>query len=143
LDGLPSFYKDFLTFFNELKNLYSHDRVQDMVPYKNKEILVRGNPVFIRECFDGNILSVPDLLNSNGQLQSFQEFKNKCACKLQIACIYQVISAIPKHLVTKTRNTEPPENELYTGNNFLFQLDDSTQIQLEKAKTRDLWFIKP
>ena len=37
----------------------------------------------------------------------------------------------------KARNTEPLENELYTRNNFLFQLDDSTQIQLDNAKTRD------
>ena len=52
-----------------------------------------------------------------------------------------ILSAIPKYLVTKARNTEPPENELYTRNNFLFHLDASTQIQLEKAKTRDFYFL--
>lgn len=51
---------------------------------------------------------------------------------------YQVVSVIPKYLVIKQRNTEPLENELYTRNNVLFQLDDSTQIKLEKAKTRDI-----
>ena len=54
---------------------------------------------------------------------------------------YQVTSAIPKYLVTKARNTEPPQNGLYTRNNFLFQLDASTQIQLEKAKTRDFYCL--
>ena len=29
-----------LTFFDELKNLYSYDGMQDMVLYNNKEILV-------------------------------------------------------------------------------------------------------
>ena len=44
-------------------------------------------------------------------------------------------------LVTKARNTEPPENELYTRNNFLFPLDAYTQIQLEKAKPRDFYCL--
>ena len=61
--------------------------------------------------------------------------KNKYACKTNFLQFYQVVSTIPKHLVIEAKNTEPLENELYTGNNFLFQLDDSTQIQLGKAKT--------
>ena len=44
-------------------------------------------------------------------------------------------------MVTKARITELPENELYTKKNFLFQLDASTQIHLEKAKTRDFYFL--
>jgi hypothetical protein len=126
--------------FNELKTLsYSYDRAQGIVLFNKKEILVGGKPVFIREWFNSNILSIQGLLNSNGQLLSFQEFKNKCACKTNFLQFYQVISIIPKHLVIKAKNTEPLENELHTGNKFLFQLDDSTQIQLEKAKTRDFY----
>ena len=89
--------------------------------------------------FDSNVLSIQDLLNSNGQLLSFQEFKNRYACTTNFLQFYKVISAIPKYLVMKTRNKEPLENELYTANNFLFQLNDSTQIQLEKAKTGDFY----
>jgi len=73
-DDLPLFYKDILTFFTELKNLYSYDSMQDLVLFNNKEILVRGRPVFIKEWFDSNILTIRDLLNSNGHLLSFQEF---------------------------------------------------------------------
>ena len=115
--------------------------MQDMVLFNNKEILVGGKPVFIKEWFDCNILCIQDLLNSNGQLLSFQEFINKYDCTTNFLQFYQVISAIPRYLVTKARNTEPQENELYTRNNFLFQLDASTQIQLEKAKTRDFYFL--
>ena len=77
IDGLPLFYKDILTFFTELKNLYSYDSMQDLVLFNNKEILVGGRPVFIKEWFDSNILNIRDLLNSNGQLLSFQEFNDK------------------------------------------------------------------
>ena len=130
-----------LTFFNELKSLYSYDGMQDMVLFNNKEILVGEKPVFIKQWFDRNILSIQDLLSSSGQLLSFQEFINKYDCNTNFLQFYQVTSAIPKYLVTKARNTEPPENELYTRKNFLFQLDTSTQIQLEKAKTRDFYFL--
>ena len=141
IDGLPLFYRNMLTFFDELKNLYSYDGMQDIVLFNNKEILVGGKPVFIKEWFDRNILSIQDLLNSNGQLLSFQEFINKYDCHTNFLQFYQVISAIPKYLVTKARNTEQSENELYTRNNFLFPLDAHTQIQLEKAKTRDFYCL--
>ena len=106
--------------------------MKDMVVFNNKEIIVGGKPVFIRECFDSNILSIQDLLNSNGQLLSFQEYINKYNCNTYFLQFYQVTSAIPKYLVIKARNTEPPGNTLYTRNNFSFQLNASTQIQLEK-----------
>ena len=129
--GLPLFYKDILTVF--------YDGMQDMVLFNNKEILVGGRPVFIKEWFDNNILFIRDLLNSNGQLLSFQEFHHKYNCNTNFLQFHQVTSAIPKYLVIKARNTEPLTNEPYIRNTFLFELDDSTQIQLENAKTRDFY----
>jgi len=55
IDGLPSFYKDILKFFNELKTLYNYDRGQDMILFNNKEILIGGKPIFIREWLSNNI----------------------------------------------------------------------------------------
>ena len=139
IDGLPLFYKDILTFFTELKTLYSYGSMQHLVLFNSKEILVGGRPVFTKEWFDSNILSIRDLLNSNGQLLSFQEFNNKYDCNMNFLQFYQVTSAISKYLVIKARNTEPLENELYARNNFLCQLDDSAQVQLDNAKTRDVY----
>ena len=59
------------------------------------------------------VLTVRDLLNSNGQLLSFQEFNNKYDCNTNFLQFYQVTSAIPKYLVIEARNTEPLENESY------------------------------
>ena len=98
-----------------------------MVIFNNKEILVGGKPVFISEWFNSNILLIQDLLNNNGQFLTYQEFRSKYPCKTNFLQFYQVITAIPKHLVTKAKNTETPEGEL----------DDSTQIHLEKTKTSD------
>ena len=80
-----------------------------MILFNNKEILVGGKPTFISEWLNNNALFIQDLLNSNGQFMSYQEFKNKFACKTNFLQFYQVVSAIPKHLVTKAKNTVPPE----------------------------------
>ena len=80
-----------------------------MILFNNKEILVGGKPTFISEWLNNNALFTQDLLNSNGQFMSYQEFKNKFACKTNFLQFYQVVSAIPKHLVTKAKNTVPPE----------------------------------
>ena len=81
IDGLLFFYKDILKFFNELKTLYNYDREKNTIQFNNKEILVGGKPIFISEWFNSNILFIQDLLNSNGQFMTYQEFKNKFACK--------------------------------------------------------------
>jgi len=67
IDDLPSFYEDILVFFNELKTLYNYDRGQDMILFNNREILVGGKPIFIREWFNNNSLFIQDLLNSNNK----------------------------------------------------------------------------
>ena len=108
-----------------------------MIIFKNKEILVGGKPIFISEWFNSNILFIHDFLNSNGQFMTYREFKNKFACKTNFLQFYQVVSAILKHLVTKAKNTVPPERELYIENSPFFQLDDLTAIHSGKAKTKD------
>ena len=72
---------------------------------------------------------------------SYQEFKNKSACKTNFFQFYQVISAIPKHLVTKAKNIVPLESELNIKNSPFFQLDDLTAIHFGKAKTRDFYCL--
>ena len=44
-----------------------------MILYNNKEIVVGGKPIFISEWFNNNILSIQELLNSNGQFISYQK----------------------------------------------------------------------
>ena len=68
-------------------------------------------------------------------------FKNKFTCKTNFLQFYQVVSAIPKHLVTKAKSTVPPESELCIENSPLFQLDNQTAIHLGKAKTKDFYCL--
>ena len=105
IDGLPFFQKDILKFFNELKTRYNYDRGQNMILFNNKEIFAGAKPTFISEWLNNNNLFIQDLLNSNGQFMTYQEFKNKFACKTNFLQFYQVVSAIPKHLVMKAKNS--------------------------------------
>ena len=43
LPQMPTFYKDILTFFNDLKGLYSGDGFQELILFNNKDILIDGN----------------------------------------------------------------------------------------------------
>ena len=68
--GLPKFYKDILTFFDELKSLYRYDYDKETFLFNNREILVDGKPVFFKEWFSKGVVSVKDLLNESGQFIS-------------------------------------------------------------------------
>ena len=45
---LPTFYKDMLSFFDDLKTLYNYNLGQTVL-FNNWEILIDGKPVFIQE----------------------------------------------------------------------------------------------
>ena len=119
---LTLFYKDILTFFN------------------NKEILVGGRPVFIKEWFDSSVLSIRGLLNGNIVSYCLSHNFITSMTAIQIFSNFTKLLAQSQNiLVIKARNTEPLANELYARNNCLFQLDDFTQIPLENAKSRDFY----
>ena len=43
--------------------------------FNDKEILIDGNPFFIREWFAKGIISIKDLIQENGQFLSYEEKK--------------------------------------------------------------------
>ena len=139
LNTLPSFYQSILMYFNELRNLYVFDQAQDLILFNNKEILIEGKPLFLRDWFNKGILSIQDLLDDAGNILSYQEFNNKYSCKSNFLQYYQVISAIPKDLLNKAKLSDPIKKELYSTEDFTIQLNESTQLVLNKAKTSDFY----
>ena len=125
--------------FNELKNLYDFDHTEDLILFNNKEILVEGKPLFLRDWFNKDILSIQDLLDDTGNILSYQEFNNKYSCNSNFRQYYQVISAIPKDLLNKAKLSDPIRKELYSTENLIIQLNESTQLVLNKAKTSDFY----
>ena len=112
---MPTFYSDILTFFKELKCLYSlGDQLQDLISYNNQDILIEGKSIYYSEWLEKGILSIRDLLDENGCFLSLQDFNQKYHCHSIFLHLYQVMSAIPKHLLIKARNCEQTiEKEYY------------------------------
>ena len=61
-ENVPSFYKDILLFFHELKALYGCHHGQDTVLFNNKEIRIDSKPFFWKEWFEKGIGTIKDLL---------------------------------------------------------------------------------
>ena len=72
---------------------------------------------------------------------TYQEFTNKYSCKTNFLQYYQVISAIPKHLLAKAKSTKPINKELYSDNNLSLQLNESITLYLNKIKTSDFYTL--
>ena len=68
-----------------------------------------------------------------------RDFTNKNSCETNFLQYYQVISAIPKHLLSKAKSTKPINKELYSNSNLSLQLNESINLYLNKIKTSDLY----
>ena len=138
-NDLPLFYKKILDFFNELKTLYLYDQKQELILFNNKDILVDGKPIFFSEWFNKGILSINDLLNESGNVLTFYEFRDKYSCKSNFLQYYQVVSAIPKRLWSLAKGSDTINKSFFTRNDNIFSLNESTQINLYKGKTKDFY----
>ena len=101
---LPAFYQQILWYFLELKTLYESDIGQEMILFNNKEILVGNRPFFLKDWLDSGIVSIQDILSENGKFLSFQDFQQIYKIKCNFLNYFQVVSAIPKHLLYKGQN---------------------------------------
>jgi len=126
---LNSLYQSIHLYFHELKGHYNFDQTQNLILFNNKE----------REWLDEGILSIQDRLDDTGHILSYTEFITRCACRSNFLQYYQVISAIPKNLLNKAKFGDPVSKESYSAENGIIQLDEFTQLDLNKAKTCDFY----
>ena len=136
---LPPFYQQILGYFLELKTLYESDIGQEMILFNNKEILVGNRPFFLKDWFVSGIISIQDILSENGKFLSFQEFQHIYKINCNFLNYYQVVSAIPKHLLERAKQTQLKETLFLDSENF--QLSPSLSINLTKMKNRDYYWL--
>ena len=98
-----------------------------------------GKPIFLSEWFRKGILSINELLNETGNVLTFQEFRDKYSCESNFLQYYQVVSAIPKRLWSLERCSDTINRSFSTQNDNIFSLNESTQINLCKAKSKDFY----
>ena len=139
LNDLPVFYKTILDNFNELKNLYDYYQKQDIILFNNKEILIGGKQFFWSDWFKNGIISIKDLLDETGNLLTFHAFSLKYSCKTSFLQYYQVLSAIPKHLLSIAKQPDTFNKSFFTSKDIIFPLNESTQINFGTARSRDFY----
>ena len=122
-----------------MKTLYGYDQSQDRVRFNNKDILVDGKPVYINEWFKKGVVSIKDLLKNDGNSLTFKEFSDKYGCQTNFLQYYQIISVIPNRLLAKAKDTANFNKLYFTSNNKIFNLNDTVQINLGKAKSKDFY----
>ena len=79
------------------------------------------------------------MLTENGNFLTFQEFSLKYSRQTNFLQYYQVISAIPKHLLSIAKQTDGFNKPIFTSNDNIFPLNETVQINLGKAKSRDYY----
>ena len=89
--------------------------------------------------FSKGIISIEQLLNGNSKFMTFTDFQLKYRCKTNFLQFYQVISAIPSHLLTiaQQRISSLPSN--YADNSTMFLLDPTTQVDLTELKANNIY----
>ena len=139
---IPAFYKQLLLYFLELKNLYGYSNGQEFILFNNKEIRIENKTIFLKSWFENEILTIQDILNENGKFLSFNEFKQNYNVNCNFLIYFQVINAIPKHLLEKAKNAQLNKNYFQSdGSNFNFQLSSSISIDLTKMKNKDYYWL--
>ena len=98
-----------------------------------------GKPFFLSEWFRKGILSINELLNETGNVLTFQEFCDKYSCESNFLQNYQVVSAIPKHLWSLAKCSDTINRSFFTQNDNIFFLNESTKINLYKAKSKNFY----
>ena len=137
--SIPHFYKLILLYFLELKTLYSCASDYDLFLFNNKDILIDRKPFCYNAWIEKGIMSVHDLMDQDGKLLSFQMFQERYGIKTNFLSYLQVLSAIPKHIILKTRSAQIKHT--FLPENTQFQLSPSVTIDLTKLKCKDYYWL--
>ena len=135
----PIFYRNIIQFFKELKTIYGYDQGSGLVLFNNREILVDNKAVYINNWVENDVISIKDLLKDDGNYLPFQEFTDKFACKTNFLQYYQIINAIPNHLLLKARQVVFVNKEYFTSNDHFFYFNNNVGIKLDNAISRDFY----
>ena len=134
---LPQFYNLILRYFLEIKESFLNQSVQELILFNNKDILINGHTIFYRNWFDRGIYLVQDLLKSDGKFLSYSEFVQKYDVRCNFLIYFQVVSAVPRHLVERARACPVDRADLLSST--MFHLSPETSINLTKIKNKDYY----
>ena len=101
--GLPLLYRELLQYFQDLTenatNIFPNG---EFILWNNKSITIDNATLFWKSWFERGVVSVKDMLNSEGNFLSYEEFSDKFNITTNCMHYFQLISAIPSDLKRRT-----------------------------------------
>ena len=134
---LPQFYKLIVRHFLELKESFPNKSDQELILFNNKDIQINDHTIFYKYWFDRGIYLVQALLKSDGNFLSYSEFIQKYDLRCNFLIYFQVVSAVPRHLVKRARANPVDRAGLLSSS--MFHLSPETSINLTKMKNKDYY----
>ena len=131
-----------MLYFYELKNLYGCQQGRNTILFNNRNIRIDGKTFFWTEWYKKGIRTIRDLLGDNGQILPFPVFQSKYSLqKTTFLHYYQVVSAIPSHLLTEAKIQEFNSETINIEDPESFRLDENVNINPLKANCKDFYWL--
>ena len=95
---------------------------QDLILFNNRDILINRKFFFLPKWKEKGVVFIHDVLDNCGKILSFNTFQTKFNLKSNCLNYLQVVLAIPKHLLQKSRSLSKRNRFLKTIQPFNFHL---------------------
>ena len=128
---MPLICKDILLYFHELKTLYGCDDYYLIIT----KFVSMVKTFFWKEWYMKGIKTIENLLDEKGQVLPFPVFQRKYSLqKTSFLYYFQVISAIPGHLLTKAKSMDSTPESVSHQDPESFRLAENVNVNLLKTK---------
>ena len=106
--GLPLFYRELLQYFRDLKKATNIFPNGEFILWNNKSITIDNASLFWKSWFERGVVIVKDVLNPEGNVLTYEEFRNKFNITTNHLHYFQLISAILPDLERRAAQTFIP-----------------------------------
>ena len=122
-----------------MKKTSLQDANSKFILWNNQNITIDGNPVFWKSWFDSSILFVHDVLNSEGNFLSLEEFQSKFRIKIDFLQYFQLLSAISTDLKKLARESPHPDVRLDSIASPILKISEGVNLDLKKLRCKNYY----
>ena len=111
-NSLPIFYGGLLQYFKELKSVSQIFSYGEFILWNNEAITIENHSLYWKSLVERGIYFIQDILNSNGNFLTLDEFQTKFQIKTNGLQYFQLIAAISSDLKKKAKTHAAPTRDL-------------------------------
>ena len=135
-NNLPTFYRELFQYFQEFKNKTKIFSYGNLLLWNNEAITIEKKMLFWKSWFDKKIFCIQDILSSDGNFLTFEEFQNKFRIKTNYLHYFQLMAAIPSDLKKKAMLVEVPSHEQLLYSTTVSLSPENTPVDLANMRCK-------